>query len=259
MTNRKAKKFTAFLWHRRSGLAAIVLVVILAVTGILLNHTEEFKLDNTYVDSPLLMSWYGLEPEAEPVSYAANGHRITQWGEQIFFDTHSIGHSEQQLKGAIKAEQFLVAAFDREVLLIAFDGELIERIPTGTSLGNTKRLGIKYRRPVIESANALHYIADEHIIDWDIIANEGIEWSQPVALNAEQFDALHVAFRGKGLTLERVLLDLHSGRLFGQYGVYVMDAAALALLWLSGSGLWVWSSRLRKLRRKRHFQKHHRL
>jgi hypothetical protein len=37
-----------------------------------------------------------------------------------------------------------------------------------------------------------------------------------------------------------------------------MDAAAIALLWLCGSGLWVWYSRRRKLRQKRHYRKHHR-
>lgn len=259
MTNRKSKKFTAFLWHRRIGLAAIVLVIILAITGIMLNHTERLKLDSTYVDSSLLMSWYGLEPDTDPVSYTANGHRITQWGNQIFFDNQVIANSEQTLRGAIKAEQFIVAAFEQEVLLIAFDGELIERIPTGRGLGKTVRLGIKYLRPVIETAGGLFYIADEHIIDWDVIVNEGVRWSQPVSLSEQQLETLHTAFRGKGLSLERVVLDLHSGRIFGQYGVYIMDAAAIALLWLCGSGLWVWGSRRRKQQRKRHYRKHHRI
>ena len=55
-----------------------------------------------------------------------------------------------------------------------------------------------------------------------------------------------------------MLLDLHSGRIFGEYGVYLMDAAAVALLWLSGSGLWVWWQRRRKQKMKHHYQKHHR-
>ena len=49
MTGRKPKKFTAFLWHRRIGLVAIVLVIILAITGIMLNHTEELKLDESEI------------------------------------------------------------------------------------------------------------------------------------------------------------------------------------------------------------------
>ncbi len=259
MTNRRSKKLSAFLWHRRIGLAAIVLVVILAITGIMLNHTEEFELDSTYVDSSVLMSWYGLEPDTDPVSFRADGHTITQWGNQVFFDNHAITQSEQQLKGAIKGEQFIVVAFEKEVLLVSFDGELIERVPTGNSLSNTRRLGVKYLRPVVEAENGLYYMADEHIIDWDVVINADVQWSRPVALNKQQLDELYVAFRGKGLSLERVVLDLHSGRIFGAYGNYVMDAAALGLLWLSGSGLWVWSSRKRKQRRKRHYQKHHRI
>lgn len=258
MTNRKSKKFTAFLWHRRIGLAAIVLVVILAITGIMLNHTEDFELDSTYVDSSLLMSWYGLEPETEPLTYTAGDHQITQWGDRLFFDNHSIAKNEQTLKGAIAAEQFIVAAFEKEVLLISFDGELVERIPTSTSFSDTVRLGLKYKRPVIETADRLAYMADEHIIDWDVILNEDIAWSEVDTLDQQQLDELHIAFRGKGLSLERVVLDLHSGRIFGSLGIYVMDAAAIGLLWLSGSGLWVWWSRSRKQKRKRHFQKHHR-
>ncbi len=42
---------------------------------------------------------------------------------------------------------------------------------------------------------------------------------------------------GGGLPLERVVLDLHSGRLFGWLGPYVMDAAALGLLIVAITGL----------------------
>ena len=111
---------------------------------------------------------------------------------------------------------------------------------------------------MIETSEPLYYMADEHILDWDVIINEGIEWSQKITLNETQKENLRQAFRGKGLTMERVVLDLHSGRFFGAYGIYFMDAAALALLWLSFSGLWVWWKRHQKQKRKRHFMKHHR-
>ena len=258
MTNRKSKKFTAFIWHRRIGLAAIALVVILAITGIALNHTEQLELDSTYVDSTLLMNWYGLEPETAPVTFAADDHHITQWGHQVFFDNNAVAKNEQTLRGAVKAEQFIVLAYDSELHLLTFDGQLVERIPTGTSFTETQRLGIKYNRPVIETANKLVYMADEHIIDWDVILNEGIVWSQTVPLDDSEMEQLRIALRGNGLSMERVVVDLHSGRIFGSLGIYVMDAAALGLLWLSGSGLWVWWSRTRKQRKKKHYQKHHR-
>lgn len=262
MTKRKPQRFTAFLWHRRVGLLALVLVIILAITGIMLNHTERFKLDETYVNNSWLLGWYGIEPEEKPISFQVTNndtrHVISAWQNQLFFDDIAITTLQQTMHGAITAEQFFVVALDNEIILLSFDGEFIERLSTSISFSNIQRLGMKYKRPVIETSEPLYYMADEHILDWDVIVNEGIEWTEKYTLNESEHEQLLIAYRGSGLKLERVILDLHSGRIFGIYGIYIMDAAAIALLWLSLSGLWVWSSRRRKMRKKKHYQKHHR-
>lgn len=258
MTNRKPKRFTAFLWHRRIGLFALILIIILAVTGIMLNHTEKFKLDETYVNSSWLLNWYGIEPLDEPVSFRVKDHIISAWHEQLFFDNSAVTSLEQSIHGAMGAEQFIVVALDSEIILLSYEGEFIERVSTSISFSNIQRLGMKYKRPVIETSEPLYYMADEHILDWDVIIDEDIEWTERYSLSDDELEKLLVAYRGNGLKLERVILDLHSGRIFGDFGVYLMDAAAIALLWLSLSGLWVWNSRRRKMRNKKHFQKHHR-
>ena len=258
MTGRKPRKFPAFLWHRRTGLIAAVLVVILAVTGILLNHTEQLQLDENYVDSPLLLSWYGIEPQGEISSYITGSHTISVLDGHVFFNSYPVTTTTQTFHGAVWAEQLIVLAFDSELILLTHDGELVERMPTGHSFTNIQRIGIKYKRPVIETSDPLYYIADEHILDWDVIINEDIAWAEQIRLSESKMAVLLDSYRGRGLTLERVLLDLHSGRILGEFGVYLMDAAAIALLWLSGSGMWVWWSRRQKQKHKRHYQKHHR-
>ena len=258
MTGRKPTIFTAFLWHRRAGLAAIILVIILAITGIMLNHTEALQLDENYVESSLLLDWYGLEPEGEAISYDIGEHVITVLDHLVFFNSYPVTHTDQAFHGAVKAEQLIVLAFDTELILLTHDGELVERMPTGHSFTDIKRIGIKYKRPVIETSDPLYYMADEHILDWDVIINEDIAWADKTTLNQTKMTVLLESFRGRGLTRERVILDLHSGRLFGEYGTYVMDAAAVALLWLSCSGLWVWWRRRVRQKKKHHFQKHHR-
>jgi hypothetical protein len=258
MTKRKPTKFTAFLWHRRIGLAAIILVIILAITGIMLNHTERLGLDEHYVNNSALLSWYGIAPEGEPVAYRAGDHVITAWDNTLFFDDRIVTDLKQVMHGAMAGEQFIVVALDSAIILLSPQGEFIEHVSTNISFTNIQRLGMKYNRPVIETSDPLYYIADEHILDWDVISNEGIAWTSPYTLTEQERDRLLVSYRGNGLKLERVILDLHSGRLFGRYGSYIMDAAAIALLWLSLSGLWVWSSRRSKMKRKRHYQKHHR-
>ena len=190
MTNRKPKKFTAFLWHRRIGLLALLLVVILAITGILLNHTERFKLDETYINNAMLLDWYGIKPEHEPVSYRLSddpeSHIISAWNNQLFFDDIAITRLEQDMHGAIGGEQFIVVALDSEIILLSYEGELIERVNTSISFSNIQRLGKKYKRPVIETSEPLYYMADEHILDWDIISNDGIEWIEPYSLDEDE-------------------------------------------------------------------------
>ena len=263
MTNRKPKKFTAFLWHRRVGLLALILVIILAITGIMLNHTERFKLDETYVNNSWLLDWYGIRPKDKPVSFRVTNenksHVISAWNNQLFFDDIAITNLEQTMRGAIGAEQFIVIALDSEIILLSLEGEFIERVTTGISFSNIRRLGMKYKRPVIETSESMYYMADEHMLDWDIIVNEDIEWTERYSLNDDEHEQLLIAYRGNGLKLERVILDLHSGRIFGNAGVYLMDAAAIALLWLSLSGLWVWNKRRSKMKKKKHYQKHHRV
>ena len=58
--------------------------------------------------------------------------------------------------------------------------------------------------------------------------------------DAAERAAVLATHRGEGLTLFRVVSDLHSGRILGEYGFLLMDGAALVLLLLTGSGLHNW-------------------
>ena len=52
-------------------------------------------------------------------------------------------------------------------------------------------------------------------------------------------------FDDEVLPIERLLLDLHSGRFFGRFGPWVMDAAAVLIVLLGVSGTWIWLRRRR--------------
>ena len=52
-------------------------------------------------------------------------------------------------------------------------------------------------------------------------------------------------YRGHGLPLERVLLDLHSGRILGKWGVWLIDVVAILLFVLAITGSWMWFQRLK--------------
>lgn len=74
---------------------------------------------------------------------------------------------------------------------------------------------------------------------------DDVGWSLPVQLDIDQRRALAEQYRARILPYERVLLDVHSGRIFGRYGPSVMDAAALLMVFLAGTGVLIWLKRKR--------------
>ena len=66
---------------------------------------------------------------------------------------------------------------------------------------------------------------------WDGVGE--IQWSTPSLPTADEREALESAWRGRGLTVERVLLDLHSGRLFALSGKVILDIVGIGMILLS--------------------------
>ena len=256
-SNRK-KPFPFFLWHRRLGLVALAFMIALSVTGIMLNHTESLKLDEIMVESDLLLNWYELNPQGVPINYKLDQNFISQWDGQLFFNSSTLLNSKQKLLGAVIANEIIITALDRSILLLDDTGEVIEHINMPIKFDIIKKIGIKNQTAVIQTRDLKIFSADENILNWQADNNNGVNWSTPIELNNSQQDKLKQAFRGNGLNLERVILDLHSGRLFNaSWGILIMDISAVVIIILSLSGFWVWWSRRQKQKTKRHYQKHH--
>jgi uncharacterized iron-regulated membrane protein len=87
-------------------------------------------------------------------------------------------------------------------------------------------------------------MSDAQLLDWQAIAApESLIWLAPIAigqLNQETLNQVSLNARSGHLTWERVMLDLHSGRLFGALTIWLWDLFALALLLVASSGVWIW-------------------
>lgn len=257
MTRHNKKSFSFFLWHRRLGLFALLLLIILSITGIMLNHTEALELDSRNIDNDWLLDWYGLNPSGEPVSFTAGRHLITQWNEQIFFNTKPVVTGKEQLLGAMDSNGIIIILQAYTILLLDNEGSLIEQL--NPAFKPFQRLGNLNSQATIETADNTIYLADQDIVSWKKITASRVDWVTPITLNENQRQKIRKSYRGNGLTLERIILDLHSGRLFNtSWGIVVMDASAIIMLLLGISGTWVWLSRKQKMKTKRHYRKHHR-
>lgn len=256
MTRRKhghgRRLHSLYLWHRYIGLGAMLLVVVLALTGILLNHTDALRLGERYVYSSWLLRWYGIRPEAAWRCYAAGTAWACASGDVLTFNDRPIAGVDAALVGALAFAHLRVLAVPSGLLVLTPQGELIERIGAAQGLPTPiRRIGLSPGGALILDQGTHAYRADLDRLEWKQQTAAGVRWSVAQSAPPVLLEYLHAQHPTARISWERLLLDLHSGRWFGRYGNYVMDLAALLLLLLAVSGVIVYAQRRPRRRREK--------
>ncbi len=228
--------------HRAFGAAAALFVLFMVLTGVAINHANGLGLDRKQVTFSTLLDWYGLDEPEYLLSFGLGDAWISFAGSQLFFNEQPVA-TVNGAAGAVSAGGLLVAASSDELLLLDPDGALVERLPWASidpqpirMIGQTSENNV-----VVRSGDRL-WTADADLLHWRQYADSSsnLRWASPQPATDALQQAIGRAYRGQGLNLERVLLDLHSGRIFGPAGVLVYDLLALTLGFLAISGLVLW-------------------
>lgn len=237
-----------YVWHRYMGISAAAFTLVIAVTGVLLNHTEDFQFDSKHVRSDWVLDWYGIKAPQDMRSFAAADRSITLMGEHLYLNRREIEGSYRQLVGAILKNDMVVVAVSDSILLLTLRGDLIDRLQRSDGIpAGILQIGTDAGAAVVVRTSLEHYQPDADFLHWSRRDNNpaSVRWATPSPLDPRLKSALQNHFREEVLPVERVILDLHSGRFFGQLGPWVFDAAALLLILLSLSGTWIWLKRRR--------------
>lgn len=228
-------------WHRKAGISAAFFVMLLVITGILLNHTDKLNLQNIFVQSETLLEWYHIQPKGEIKGFQSGQHWFTQIDGRVYFDEMELANHIEGLYGVVSGNDGFVIAMDDSLLILTQSGELVERLSGSEGVpAGIKSIGLASSGGVIIKAAHGDYIADLDNNEW--LEQEGLQanWSVPEEIPEKLSEQLLVLYRGKGLPLERVILDIHSGRILGQAGVLLVDFMAILFLLLAMSGVWMW-------------------
>jgi hypothetical protein len=224
-------------------LAAVAFVLVLSASGIALNHSSDWRLDRRYVRWDWATSALGIRAPDPTVSYADRGHRVTQLGRRAYFDATEIPHAVESLAGFVMLQQLAVVATADAILLLTEDGEFVEMIDLAAGLpAAVARIGRAGERPVLESGGRL-FIGDAEVTAFAPLPGTdeaGITWSTASAPAPAEFEVLKNLYRGRGVTIERLLLEIHSGRIVAGAGPVLLDLVAVGLIVLSLSGVFVW-------------------
>ena len=237
------------VWHRRLGIFSAAVLVVVVVTGIPLNHVETLGLDRKTIDNEALLEWYGMEPEDAPVGYQVGSGWLIWFGDALFLDDRRLEETTDEVVGVVAVGELLHVAARHEMLVLLDDGSLVERVPGAALPGPIEVIGLSEDDRVTLQTPSGRFSATVDLVEWTQTAAP-VGWSRPAQPPPELEARLAEAHRGSGLPWSRLLLDIHSGRILGVWGPYLIDAVAFALLLLVGTGIFNWLRSTRRPRRQ---------
>jgi uncharacterized iron-regulated membrane protein len=230
-----------------------LLVMLLVVTGIPLNHSSEWQLDQRTVRAPWLLTRYGIQADAAHGYQLESGHWMIQSGQHLFLDDVDVARCSTPLSGAVASGQMLVAVCAEELVLLTHGGELIEQIGSAYDLP-LPLTGVALAAGKVWLQNESRwYQLDLDLLTWTAASEllGSLQAVGPSTVPLPLQDAVKATMLGESITIERVLQDLHSGRLFGAAGVWLVDLTGVLLLIIALSGCYVWLSKPGRFRRHR--------
>jgi hypothetical protein len=237
---------TLHRWHRRIGLISAIFVVILAITGLPLHHADSLGLTQSHVKSDWLLDSYGIEPPQNYTSFAVGNHYITASEGYLYFNHQVLSSNISGLKGAVALSNLIVAVTPSSLFLLTLEGELIDQqsLPN-EKIGTVNGIAVEGEQLIIGTNRGM-FAASENFDSFNSINFfKAPKWITSVKLPESHWQTLQQNIRGQALNWERVLIDTHSGRLFGPLGPWVMDAAAILFLLMAISGIWLWTRKKR--------------
>ena len=122
-------------WHARIGFAAMLFFLILAVTGLALNHGQGLGLDGRFVHAGWLARWYGIKSEPPRHAFRSSHHVLIAANGRWLLDGKTSGQTLPQPLGLIELADTFVVASEAALYVFREDGELIEKLERGVLPG----------------------------------------------------------------------------------------------------------------------------
>ena len=204
-------------WHRHLAAIISIWLVILALSGILINHAHDWGLDHKPLSATLQHLVYGIESNGE--DYCKN---LT---------------ASEVACGAVFARLSLpVGALlldENSLFLLDEAGQLVEKLAAS-------QLGLRGLSAGLRIGTQI-YLQDSEktvVTDTELLNHTSVTAEAVAALNGSNWQVRSES--AQSITWERLLLDLHAMRFLGPLAKVINDLMAVLILILALSGLWLY-------------------
>jgi len=243
-------------WHRYLGIWTALLVLMLSITGILLVHKKELGLNRVMVSLPGSTS----PADAEPWQMLAAGNRAViatkqgiyirmneTWLRTLPFTVRSIKKVDNRLYAATRqglhessdnGERWQQVLPAQDVRALDYsNNQLVAASTTAIFVnsggsGQWTQLGAGFKKPL-----DVREVAQFDGEPW-LVAKEGVFRLIDGKLQKQSLTL--PAGMTEQVELQKIISDLHNGKLGGGVLITAIDLTAAGLIFLTVSGIWIW-------------------
>lgn len=216
------RRKTLARWHRRLAVFIAAWLVVLAASGMVINHAHELGLDRHPLPGSLQRLVYGIERRGDDVCGSTQSRAV---------DCSGVFARLQLPAGTL--------LLSRDNLFLLDDsGRLIEKLIAGHVGLGSLQAGLREGTHV--------YLRDEKNTvqtDADLMDSVVLDSTAARALDGREWQVLGES--ADAISWERLLLDLHAARFLGPFAKWFNDLMAVLILVLALSGIWLFRHKAR--------------
>ena len=227
--------------HKYLGFAFSIFILHLTVTGILLTYPETFNVEETYISNFFILKKYNMDTHKEVYGLSNIEDEVVIIKNNIYLNNKFIDKFNNEIINLLyqkKEERIIVLS--KSVIGIYFlesiDGEF--EINNIISLENTKKikqLGLNLSNDIVFLNNDKEYynLDNNNLLKLVNEKDKNIKWSNISTIDKKLAKSYLNIHQGKGVSLTRILTELHNGKFFGSIFTLILFFSSLSLIFLT--------------------------
>ena len=227
--------------HKYLGFAFSLFILHLTVTGILLIYPKTFHIEDTYISNFFILKKYNMDTYREVYGLKDIEDEIVIIKNNIYFNSKFIDKFKDDIVNILyQKKKKKIIILSKSTIGIYFfeniDGELeINDIISSENTKNIKYLGHNLSDDIVflKNDNEYYNFDDNYLLRLANVEDKNINWSNISKIDKKMAKYYLNIHQGKGVSLTRILTELHNGKFFGSIFTLILFFSSLSLIFLT--------------------------
>ncbi len=225
------------LFHKYVGFIFSVFILQLTVTGILLLYPKFFGLNSTFVSNSFILKKYKMLTYKDIRKLGNNNDEIVLIDGSIYFNKVFIDNFQDKVVNAVyqKENKYLAVFLEKQISFYKLNikNNLI-------NINEVKETVLKNKiRKIGQSNKGIIYInlddGNYELSNQKLLSpseQSDIQWMQKNKVQKDLARLYLEMHQGKGVSLHRIITELHNGKIMGSFLSYILLITSFSLLFL---------------------------